>query len=83
MPCWLKQALKRRSSLFHSASEYPLPGKKDSVMSTQESIERTDRFATQELIHELRGAMSGVCFDRLPRVLYSTDVSIYRISRSA
>jgi len=47
-------------------------------MITHESIEHTDKLATQELIHELRGAVAEAYFDRLTRMLYSTDASIYQ-----
>jgi FAD/FMN-containing dehydrogenase/Fe-S oxidoreductase len=35
--------------------------------------------ATEEFIHELRGAVSDVHFDRMTRLLYSTDASIYQM----
>jgi len=35
--------------------------------------------ATQELIHELRGAVRHVAFDQMTRLLYSTDASIYQM----
>jgi len=47
-------------------------------MITQQSIEKTDRLATQELIHELQGAVIEATFDRMTRLLYSTDASIYQ-----
>ena len=47
-------------------------------MITQQSIEETDRLATEELVHELKGAVAEAYFDRLTRLLYSTDASIYQ-----
>jgi FAD/FMN-containing dehydrogenase/Fe-S oxidoreductase len=35
--------------------------------------------ATEEFIHELRGAVNDVHFDRMTRLLYSTDASIYQM----
>lgn len=35
--------------------------------------------ATEDLIHDLRGAISEVSFDRMTRLLYSTDASIYQM----
>ncbi len=43
-------------------------------MSTQQAIE-----ATQDLIDELNGAVSETAFDRMTRLLYSTDASIYQM----
>jgi len=35
--------------------------------------------ATEDLIHDLRDAVSDVSFDRMTRILYSTDASIYQM----
>jgi len=35
--------------------------------------------ATGELIHQLRGAVQHVAFDKMTRILYSTDASIYQM----
>jgi FAD/FMN-containing dehydrogenase/Fe-S oxidoreductase len=41
---------------------------------------RTDTLqATEEFIHELRGAVSEAHFDKMTRLLYSTDASIYQM----
>jgi FAD/FMN-containing dehydrogenase/Fe-S oxidoreductase len=43
-------------------------------MITQEAFE-----ASEELIHELRQAVSETAFDRMTRLLFSTDASIYQM----
>lgn len=42
-------------------------------------INKPAREASEEFIHELRGAVRDVAFDRMTRLLYSTDASIYQM----
>ena len=43
------------------------------------SAQAQDIEASQELINELRAALPEVRFDRMSRLLYSTDASIYQM----
>ena len=44
------------------------------------NVEEIQAFeATEDLIHDLQAAVSEVAFDRLTRLLYSTDASIYQM----